>query len=242
MHERHTSGRLAQHVAVGAAERRARHHGSAPRRRDAALPAGSVLTLESLQQRYSVSRGVARECMRILESLRMVTSQRRTGICISPEQQWNVYDTRVIRWRLDSRHRAAQLRSLTELRLGIEPIAAHLATLRASADQRAALRAAAQDMRRYGTTHRPLRYLAADIEFHRIILTASGNEMYTALADPIEEVLRESPTHGRSDYPVPETIGFHEAVMEAICTGDPDAAERAMTTLLSDVRNALKLI
>ncbi|MEU6644532.1 FCD domain-containing protein [Saccharomonospora sp. NPDC046836] len=205
------------------------------------LPAGSVLTLENLQQRYSVSRGVARECMRILESLRMVTSQRRTGISISPERLWNVYDARVIRWRLDSKHRADQLRALTELRLGIEPIAAHLATLRATADQREALRAAAEDMRRYGSAHRPVRYLAADIDFHRIILEASGNAMYAALADPIAEVLKESPSHGRSDYPVPETIGYHEAVMEAICTGDAGVAERAMVTLLSDVRGALKL-
>jgi DNA-binding FadR family transcriptional regulator len=206
------------------------------------LPAGSLHTLESLQQRYSVSRGVARECMRILESLHMVTSQRRTGICISPERAWNVYDARVIRWRLDSRQRAAQLRSLTELRLGVEPIAAHLASLRATEDQRAGLRAAAEDMRRYGDIHRPVRYLAADIEFHRILLEASGNEMYTALVDPIAEVLKESPRHGRSDYPVPETIGYHEAVMEAVCARDPDIAEQSMTILLRDVRNALKLV
>ncbi len=205
------------------------------------LPAESILTLDELQQRYSVSRGVARECMRILESLRMVTSQRRTGICISPEQNWNVYDARVIRWRLDSKHRTAQLRSLTELRLGIEPIAAHLASLRADEEQRDELRTVAEQMRRYGTARRPMRYLSADIEFHRIILTASGNEMYAALAEPIAEVLKESPSHGRSEYPVPETIGYHEAVMEAICAGDANGAEQAMTGLLSDVRGALKL-
>ncbi|NEE00871.1 FadR/GntR family transcriptional regulator [Phytoactinopolyspora halotolerans] len=206
------------------------------------LPAGSVLTLESLQERYSVSRGVARECMRILESLHLVRSQRRTGIRIEPESAWNVYDRRVIRWRLDSKHRGAQLRSLTELRLGIEPIAAHLASLRATDEERAELRAATGDMRRFGDTHRPGRYLSADVEFHRIILTASRNEMYVALFEPIAEVLQESPSHGRPEYPVPETIGYHEAVMEAVCAGDPDGAEKAMTTLLSDVRAALKLV
>lgn len=137
---------------------------------------------------------------------------------------------------------AAQLRSLTELRLDIEPIAAHLANLRATDEQRAELRATAEAMRRYGNTHRPVRYLAADIEFHRILLEASGNEMYTALADPIVEVLKESPRRGRSDYPVPEAIGYHEAVMEAVCAADPDLAERSMVTLLRDVRSALNLV
>jgi DNA-binding FadR family transcriptional regulator len=111
------------------------------------FPAGSVHMLAELQQRYAVSRGVARECMRILESARMATSQRRTGTA-TPEQHWKVNDARVIRWRLDSKHRARQLRSLTEVRLGIEPMAAHLVPLRATADQRDALPAAAAQMRR----------------------------------------------------------------------------------------------
>ncbi|NKY07937.1 FadR family transcriptional regulator, partial [Cellulomonas hominis] len=45
-----------------------------------ALPEGSVLTLEQIQQRFAVSRTVARETMRMLEHLGLVTSRRRVGL------------------------------------------------------------------------------------------------------------------------------------------------------------------
>jgi DNA-binding FadR family transcriptional regulator len=40
---------------------------------------------------------------------------------------------------------------------------------------------------------------------------------------------------------VPEAIGYHEAVVEAVCAADPDLAEQSMITLLRDVRGALEL-
>ena len=63
----------------------------------------------------------------MLESMGMVASRRRVGITIQPPEKWNVFDPRVIRWRLDSDDRAAQLVSLSELRRGFEPAAAALA-------------------------------------------------------------------------------------------------------------------
>ena len=43
-------------------------------------------------------------------------SRRRVGTLIQPRGVWNVYDPQVIRWRLASDGRMAQLRSITELR------------------------------------------------------------------------------------------------------------------------------
>jgi DNA-binding FadR family transcriptional regulator len=47
---------------------------------------------------------------------------------------------------------------------------------------------------------------------------------------------------GAAQHPVPEAIGYHEAVVEAVCAADPDLAERSMVTLLRDVRSALNLV
>ena len=206
----------------------------------AVLPAGATLTLETLQTRYGVSRTVARECMRILESMRLVVSRRRTGLVIQPVDRWNVLDRQVIRWRLHSSARAQQLQSLTELRLGVEPMAAALAARRANEGDHDVLRVAAAELRMFGDLQRRDRYLAADITFHTTLLRASGNEMYAALSDMVAEVLAEQPLHGHSPtFPTPESVDRHEAVMTAVCAGDAAAAEREMLRLLSDVKIGL---
>ena len=57
-------------------------------------PAGRVLTLEGVSTEHGVSRSVAREAIRVLESMGMVASRRRVGITIQPSDKWNVFDPR----------------------------------------------------------------------------------------------------------------------------------------------------
>jgi DNA-binding FadR family transcriptional regulator len=119
------------------------------------LPAGHVLTLDAIGAEHSVSRSVAREAVRVLESMGMVASRRRVGITIQPARQWNVFDPRLIRWRLDAGDRAAQLLSLSELRRGFEPAAAALAARRADPQQCRIMAAAVSDMVVHGSHRRP---------------------------------------------------------------------------------------
>ena len=50
-------------------------------------PAGQVLTLDGVSAEHGVSRSVAREAIRVLESMGMVASRRRVGITIQPSEQ-----------------------------------------------------------------------------------------------------------------------------------------------------------
>ena len=88
---------------------------------------GGVLRIEQLEERYAVSRSVVREAIRVLESMGLVESRRRVGVTVRPRDAWNVFDPRIIRWRLDGEDREAQLLSLSQLRQGVEPVAAGLA-------------------------------------------------------------------------------------------------------------------
>ena len=115
-----------------------------------ALPPGDRLTIDALQQRFGVSRTVIRDCMRILESMNLVFSKRRVGIVVQPPQHWNVYDARIIRWRLEGTSRARQFKSLTELRCAVEPLAAAGAARNATGEQRAAVVGLAAQMRSLG--------------------------------------------------------------------------------------------
>ena len=205
------------------------------------LAVGQVLNLESICSEYAVSRSVAREAIRVLESMGLVASRRRVGITIQPKHRWNVFDPRVIRWRLDEGDRTEQLLSLSELRRGIEPVAAALAAERADPHQCRILAAAVSDMVIHGRAGDLDAYLLADTIFHRTLLEASGNEMLRALHGVVAEVLSGRTHHGMMPArPNPEAIALHDEVARAVRLGDSPGAERAMRAIIEEAAAALQ--
>ena len=203
-------------------------------------PAGQVLTLDGVGARYGLSRSVAREAIRVLESMGMVASRRRVGITVQSADNWNVFDPRLIRWRLEAGDRAAQLVSLSELRRGFEPVAAALAAQRANPDQCRIMAAAVSDMVVHGRSGDLEAYLKADKAFHQTLLEASGNEMFRALNGVVAEVLAGRTHHGMMPAtPNPAAIDLHDDVARAIRTRDPEAAERAMRAIIDEATSAV---
>ena len=190
-------------------------------------PPGSVLRTDELAQRFDVSRSVMREAVRVLESMHLVESRRRVGVTVRPTSEWNVYDPQVIRWRLAGTDRRQQLRSLTVLRSAIEPVAAGLAAKNATADQCAELTRCALGMVAHSRGHQLEGYLVHDVAFHRVILNASGNEMFARLDDVVAEVLTGR-THHEVMFvdPDPAAVTLHVQVAEAVRAGDAARAEQ----------------
>ncbi|MFF9037001.1 FadR/GntR family transcriptional regulator [Streptomyces sp. NPDC014892] len=190
-------------------------------------PPGSVLRTDELAQTFEVSRSVMREAVRVLESMHLVESRRRVGVIVRPPAEWNVYDPQVIRWRLAGADRPRQLRSLTVLRSAVEPIAAGLAARHATAEQCAALTECAIGMVANSRGHQLEGYLRHDVAFHRLILDASGNEMFARLGDVVEEVLAGRTHHAVMFHdPDPAAVTLHVQVAEAIREHDAPRAER----------------
>jgi len=199
------------------------------------LKSGQVITLDGVGTTHGVSRSVAREVIRVLESMGMVASRRRVGITIQPPEKWNVFDPRVIRWRLESDDRAAQLVSLSELRRGFEPAAAALAAQRANPHQCRIMAAAVSDMVMHGRSGDLEAYLLADKVFHQTLLEASGNEMFRALNGVVAEVLTGRTHHGlMPETPNPVAIELHDEVARAIRMRDEAGAERAMRAIIDE--------
>jgi DNA-binding FadR family transcriptional regulator len=187
---------------------------------------GGVVRTDEVARRFDVSRTVVREVVRVLEAMHLVASRRRVGVTVRPTEEWNVYDPRVIRWRLAGADRPRQLRSLTVLRSAIEPVAAGLAAVRATPEQCAALTGRALGLVATSRGGRLEEYLAHDIAFHRVVLDASGNEMFARLGDVVAEVLAGRTHHGvMFDDPDPAAVTLHVAVAEAVRAGDASRAE-----------------
>lgn len=202
---------------------------------------GSVITLEQLCETYGVSRTIAREVVQVLASMRLVESRRRTGIRILGHDEWDAYDPELIRWRLDGEGRTDQLLSLSELRRGIEPVAASLAATRATPQQHGVLASAVADMVVHAARGDLEAYLVADTVFHRTLLEACGNEMLASLGDVVAEVLAgRTHHHLMPATPNPHAIRLHEQVAIAIRSGDAATAETSMRAIIDEAAEALR--
>ncbi|MFI6647971.1 FadR/GntR family transcriptional regulator [Streptomyces sp. NPDC050529] len=197
------------------------------------MRAGEVIRLEDVQERYGVSRTVAREAVRVLESKRVVTSRPRVGITVRPTAEWNLYDPQVIRWRLASPFRSTQLRELAELRAAVEPSAAALAAVSASPDTRNTLVELAREMESIAHSDDIQGFIAADLAFHRALLNASGNGMFAQLSEVTEELLV-----ARRDLPLmpdrvdADAVRRHTEAAEAISGGRPEDAARCVRAIV----------
>lgn len=206
-------------------------------------PPGTVLLTEELAARYEVSRTVAREAVRVLESMHLVESRRRVGVTVLPAEQWNVYDPQVITWRLAGADRGRQLRSLTVLRSAVEPVAARLAAEQATPEECAALTEHALGMVATSRGGQLDNYLVHDIDFHRAVLRASRNEMFARLGDVVAAVLTGRTQHDvMFSDPRQEAVTLHVQVAEAVRERDGARAERIMRTITEDAMAELDVL
>ena len=213
---------------------------------DGIWQAGDSLTLEDMQSRFGISRTVAREVAKTLESLSAVWVRRRVGLVARPFSEWQALNRQVIEWRLHSTQREQQLYSLTELRLAVEPAAAASAARLAPIDVKAKFPVYAAQMRQAAETREEgedglSRFHELDVEFHSLILRESGNELFAALAGTIATVLRGRVELGKYPMkPKPAALDAHDAVADAIAKGEPERARTAMLDIVDEVARALK--
>lgn len=198
------------------------------------------VTLDGIQDTFRVSRTVARDGMRVLQSLGLVHSSPRRGLVVQPMTNWNVFDPTLIMLRLDSPERDRQLRSLTELRRAVEPTAAMLAAVRASQDQRRELVELTHSIRAAGEAGNATAMMEFDVQYHELLLTASQNEMLQALKTAITSVLRGRAVLGLLPCPPAAIeVDLHDSIADAVRMGAPEQAMNDMTELLREVATSV---
>lgn len=198
---------------------------------------GTSITLNDIQERFSISRTVAREAAHALQSANAVLVRKRVGLIAQELDKWQSLDTQVIEWKLHSSYRKEQLLTITELRLAVEPVAAGDAAIYAPMETKALMPVLASQMRKDGESGNLGEFHKLDIRFHNEILTHSGNELFTALSPLVDIVLKSRVEQGLyPPRPRPDALDAHEKVAEGIWKGDAQLAHDAMTHIVDEVR------
>lgn len=200
-----------------------------------ARPGSALPTEPEIQEMFGVSRTVVREATRLLAAKGLVVTRPRLGTKVRSRDVWSMLDADVIRWSLRTENNDDFIRSLYEFRYVIEPHAAMLAAERATERQRTALTAALEGMSARDN-HLDVR-VAADLEFHRIILAATGNRIMQSLGDLVARSLDIAFSISWTAARLENAMGLHRSVRDAIVAGKPDDAFFTMRKLISGARD-----
>jgi GntR family transcriptional regulator, galactonate operon transcriptional repressor len=198
---------------------------------------GETLDVAELGRQLDVSATALREALRVLAAKGLVDARQRRGTFVLPRSEWNLLDGDVLRWQFRTSKGDGLLSDLSELRIAVEPTAARMAARRRTPDDLDALDSALTAMASADGDAQAAAH--ADLDFHRALLTATGNEMFVRIHMLLEPGLVERDLlvhqHNSQDDPVPS----HRAVLEAIRQQDPNTAEQSMRALLAKAEQDL---
>lgn len=201
---------------------------------DGVRPVGSLVFADQLCEQLGVSRSVVREGLRTLSSMGLVEARPQVGTRVLPSERWDLLNPRVVRWRTQGPGYVQQMRELLELRLGIEHVAARLATERISPDKAKQIVDAAQAMRDAFENKDPHAFFNADAEFHQLLLEGTGNAIIAQLADTLSPVLHVRGTDTRPGMHdlTAKSVERHLELAQSLIDGDSSRAQAAALLLV----------
>lgn len=199
------------------------------------LRPGDVLPTErELTQSYGVGRSSVREALRMLES-RGLIEPRENGAFVVAEYANPLNTSLHLLLAMDE----ADLRELFEMRKVLEVESAGLAATRRTDEDLAKMAWAIEEM--VGGLSSEGRYIAADLQFHLTIATATRNRVGLRMMQAIRGLLQQALG---SIYHIPgspqRSIAQHRLILEAIATGDAEAARERMGEHLARVEGEIQ--
>lgn len=182
-----------------------------------------------LIEQFGVSRTVLREALKTLSAKGLVEARARVGTRVLPRASWNMFDSDVLAWHLETGLNIELVDHLAEVRMALEPEAAALAAMRRTDAQAEALACWLERMAAQGQSSDE--FALNDFEFHRVIAEASGNPFMVSLSAVVEVALTasfaiSSPVEGGEAFD--KAVRLHRSICEAVTEREPEVARAAM--------------
>jgi DNA-binding GntR family transcriptional regulator len=174
---------------------------------DGRLEAGGLYSVAQLAEQLGVSRTPVREALLMLEREGRVRFERNRGVRVLAPTAHDIAEVFELRLLLEVPATASSAGGVD-----LEALAAEFEAMSAAAD--------ADD---------EVAFMDRDERFHAAILAASGNRRLVATVAQLRDAVRGrgASTVGRS-RDLPEILGEHRAILEALQAGDAERAAAAM--------------
>jgi GntR family transcriptional repressor for pyruvate dehydrogenase complex len=200
-------------------------------------PGDRLPSERKLAEQLQVSRTSVREALGRLETIGLLESRHGLGTFVKDPSRELLQASLMPHILTDSE----TLKKLFELREIIEVDAAARAAKRADASQKAIMRRWVEEVETQMARENAAGVVTADVEFHRQIIIATGNDILVDLMDSIVDLLRAM---RRDSMNIPELqskiIAGHRAILAAIEAGDSRGARKAMRDHLVTVAARVK--
>lgn len=190
-----------------------------------------------LCEQFKVSRTSLREAIKLLTSKGLLESKPKVGTRVTSRENWNFLDSQLLDWLIDIGDNEAVYRDFLSLRNALEPEAAALAAIHATAQQRILLSSTFQKMDNISKNFDLESWTEADMEFHRLIFLSTGNSFYLPFGNVLCTMFKSFITH--SSEKGSTCINEHRAIYSAIMAGDADKARQANIALLTKSKRRL---
>jgi GntR family transcriptional repressor for pyruvate dehydrogenase complex len=195
------------------------------------LPSESVLT-----EQFAVSRTVIREAIQYLQTQGLVRVKHGSGVYVR-KPSINTFVKAFS--NLFQMHDGAVF-DLHHVRAILEIEIAALAAERASEEDIQALGDCIERMESPGVSLPE--YVEMDLAFHRIMATATHNDVFLLILQPLVDLLRQSrmkATLAPSGFE--KSLAGHKRIFECVKNGNVEGSRAAMRTHLRDVRERLEV-
>jgi GntR family galactonate operon transcriptional repressor len=214
-------------------------------------PGEKLPKVEVISEQYGVSRTVIREALKGLAARKMIRSNQKSGTVVLQKSNWQLWDLDVITWLSEVEVKDGEfLIQLTEIRLALEPLAAALATQRATEQDIAKIKETFLTLEK--TVGNEKEWAKADFYFHQSIYDASHNDLLINMLKLLRKGLiisREKTMSAISLFPDPqfeesnlEVLQRHRALHDALVARDTDAAQGRVIEILARAKQLLEKI
>lgn len=188
-------------------------------------PVGAKIPAEpELVAALGVGRNTVREAVRALEHAGVLEPRRGDGTYVRASSDLGA--------ALLRRAQRTTAEHVLAVRTSLERDAAAAAALHRTESDIAAIRVALAARRAACEQPDRARFAAADVDFHRAVVAATGNpvliDLYAGLTEALQRTVSEIDEHDDD----PAAFPGHEELADAIVAGDPDAARAAASRYL----------
>nr|WP_283841774.1 FadR/GntR family transcriptional regulator [Bradyrhizobium manausense] len=193
---------------------------------------GTTLPREiELASRFNVSRASIREALSLLKAKGLIASKQKAGTHVRARFDWNMLDEELLNWTLSALPTQEFAKQILEVRRIVEPEACAICAVRGTDEDFARIERAYRGMDAAGMDR--VAYAEPDLQFHRGILIATGNDFLIAFGATVAAALRMSFDLSSTNPGAPrKSLPYHRAVLDEIWARNADGARQAMHKLM----------